>query len=306
MPNLKVGIITRMTSLSRWLFPAAMLVFLVHSLSSIGWTQVWNARPHALAFYLIQFVPYGVQPVSEWVIFCRLLDVSGQLPLFVLFRKRYLNSVLIEYSGEAYFFFWAQKKLRITRDNLLHVVRESALLSGGAGLMMVWVVLVIFLLFSGASVPLLAGSRRWMLLGASTLPLVPCLVLMLGGTRLTRLTRWEMFWTFGAHFARSGVTLALEFASWWFSGALSSAFLCFEFVALRLIVTRLPLVPAKDILFVGLGLEAAGMMDLSRPKVAAVLIIMTVFQQVLDFVVVSFSWLITHLRAGRRAATHRH
>ena len=305
MPNLPGRILAWVSSLPRWLFPAIMAVFLVHSLSRIGWTQVWNARPHSVAFYLVQFIPYGVQPASEWLVFRRLLAVSGQLPLFVLFRKRYMNSMMVEYSGEAYFFFWAQKNLCITRDNLLHVVRESALLSGGAGLAMVWLVFFIFLLVSGASVPLLAGSQRWMLLGAATLPLVPCLVLLLLGARLTRLTRWEMAWTFGVHFVRSGMTLALEFASWWLSGALSSAFLCFEFVALRLIVTRLPLVPGKDILFVGLGLEAAGMMDLSRPKVAAVLIIMTVFQQVLDCVVVSLSWLITHLRAGHAPAPRR-
>ncbi|GAJ30299.1 hypothetical protein [Acidomonas methanolica] len=305
MPDLKDRITGRVSLLLRWLFPAVMLVFLIHNLSTIGWMQVWNARPRTVGFYLIQCLPYGVQPVSEWLIFRRLLDVSGQLPLSVLFRKRYLNSVLVEYSGETYFFFWAQKKLRLTRDNLLHVVRESALLSGGAGLAMVWVVVLIFLLSSGASLPLLTGSRHWMLLGASTLPLLPCLVLMVAGARLTRLTRQEMLWTFGIHFARSFVTLILEFASWWLSDALPSAFVCFEFVALRLIVTRLPLVPGKDILFVGLGLEAAGMMDLSRPKVAATLIIMAAFQQVMDFAVVSVSWLITHLRADRSATSHR-
>ena len=48
--------------------------------------------------------------------------------------------------------------------------------------------------------------------------------------------------------------LAVEFGLWELSGALPSAVACLQFVALRLVVTRVPLVPNKDLIFVGAGI----------------------------------------------------
>jgi hypothetical protein len=45
-------------------------------------------------------------------------------------------------------------------------------------------------------------------------------------------------------------------------------------VALRLIVTRLPLVPNKDLVFVGAGIAAAGLVNVAITPVATVLVIL--------------------------------
>ena len=68
--------------------------------------------------------------------------------------------------------------------------------------------------------------------------------------------------------------LAVEFGLWELSGALPSAVACLQFVALRLVVTRLPLVPNKDLIFVGAGIAAAGMAHVSVTPVATVLVIL--------------------------------
>ena len=111
---------------------------------------------------------------------------------------------------------------------------------------------------------------------------VPCP----GHRRVTTPSRGEVASTFAIHLGRSIAVLSLEFALWWLSGALPSAAACLEFVGLRLPITRLPLMPSKDLLFVGIGIAAAGLTDVSAPKVASVLVIMTGFSQLLEFVVV--------------------
>jgi hypothetical protein len=285
--------------LLRWAMLVALVGFLVQGLATLGWGRVWDARPTAASFYLVQLLPFLILPVSELVIYRNLLSAGRQLPLFVLLRKRYLNNAMLEYSGEAYFFFWVQKNIAVTRTKLLHAVRDSNVLSAGAALLMVWVIFAALVAAGGFELPAFVVSNRWTLISAGSLPLALSVALLAAGRRVTSLTRPQIVSTFAIHLARSAAVLALEFLTWWLSGALPSAAACLAFVAFRLVLTRLPLVPSKDLLFVGLGIAAAGLTDLSQPKVAATLVIMTGFQQILDVLLVGFPWFASDFRIRR-------
>jgi hypothetical protein len=73
---------------------------------------------------------------------------------------------------------------------------------------------------------------------------------------------------------------------------LPSAVACLQFVALRLVVTRLPLVPNKDLIFVGAGIAAAGLTKVSVTPVAAILVILAAADLVLAAGVASIAWLV--------------
>jgi len=98
--------------------------------------------------------------------------------------------------------------------------------------------------------------------------------------------------TFGIHFSRAALVLAVEFGLWELSGALPTAVACLQFVALRLVVTRLPLVPNKDLIFVGAGIAAAGMTNVSVTPVATVLVILAAADLVLAATVAALAWLL--------------
>ena len=76
------------------------------------------------------------------------------------------------------------------------------------------------------------------------------------------------------HFARACLVLAIEFGLWQLSGALPDWIASLQFVALRLVITRLPVVPNKDLIFVGAGLAAAGAAHAAVTPVATVLVIL--------------------------------
>jgi len=84
--------------------------------------------------------------------------------------------------------------------------------------------------------------------------------------------------------------LTVEFGLWEVSGALPSAVACLQFVALRLIVTRLPLVPNKDLVFVGAGIAAAGLVNTPATPVATVLVILAAADLLLGCMVVGAPW----------------
>ena len=289
------------SQLLRWGVPIALLGFLAYSLTHLGWLHVWEARPASLGFYLVLLLPFFVQPVADFVIYRNLLGVGRSLPFSVLLRKRYMNNIMLDYSGEAYFFFWAKKNLDLEKGILLHAVKDTNVLSAGAGLAIVWLMLLALVADGIMKLPAFLSNNSWMVISIGSLPLVLCLALIIGGRRVTALSRSAVATTFAIHLARSITALALEFALWWLSGALPSATVCLEFVALRLLVTRLPLVPNKELIFVGVGIAAAGLMSLSAPKVAAVLVIMTAVNLLQEFALVGLPWLFEQFQVRRSA-----
>ncbi len=93
--------------------------------------------------------------------------------------------------------------------------------------------------------------------------------------------------------------MVLQFGIWWLSGALPTAIACLYFVALRLLISRLPLLPNKDLLFVGTGIAAASFLTLSTEAVAAVLMITIAVDQLLGFLLVGMPWLLGRFSFSR-------
>jgi hypothetical protein len=285
----------------RWGVPILLLAILGYSLTQLGWSHIWDGRPHALSFYLVLVLPFFIQPVADLIIYRNLLGVGRLLPFSVMLRKRYMNNVMVDYSGEAYFFFWARKNLNLKKGVLLHAVKDSNILSAGAGLAVVWLMLIALVESGVMKLPAFLPASLWTVVSVGSLPLVLCLALILGGRRVTALSRGDVATTFAIHLARSIAALSLEFALWWLSGALPSATVCLEFVALRLLITRLPFVPSKELVFVGVGIAAAGLLDVSAPRVAAVLVVMTAFSLLQEFALVGLPWLFEQFQIRRNA-----
>ena len=286
--------------LLRWGVPILLLAYLGYCLTRLGWTQVWKARPGGLLFYAAVLLQFYIQPLADLVIYRRLLGVGRALSLFVLLRKRYVNT-LLDYSGEVYFFFWAKKNLESKKGILVHAVKDTNVLSASAGLVMVWLALLAVVVGGSVRLPALAHNGLWTFLGLGSLPLVLFLALFFGGRRVTALSRRDILVTFAIQIARSIAQLVAEFTVWWLSGALPSAALCVQFVALRVVVTRLPLVPNKELVFIGVGIAAAGFLDVSAPKVAAVLVLMTAANLIQNLALVGLPWLFEQFQIRRGA-----
>ncbi len=276
----------------RWGVPIALLCFIGYQLASIGWMGIWRARPTALGFYLLLPVPFFVQPLADLLIYRNLWKVGKALQLSIFLRKRYLNAMVLDYSGEAYFYFWAQHRLSLEKAALLHAIKDSNILSAGAGLAMVWIVLLMLSASGGIELPTFFSAHLWTSIAVASLPLMFCLVLVFGGRKVTILNRQQIASTFTFHLVRSGVALFLQFGLWWLSGALPTAVACLYFVTLRLLISRLPLLPNKDLLFVGTAIAAANFLTLSTEAVAAVLMIMIAVDQLLGFLLVGLPWLL--------------
>lgn len=285
----------------RWGVPVLLLGLVGYALTRIGWTNIYASRPSSLLFYAVLALPFFVQPVGDLFIYRYLLGVGRELPLSIFLRKRYMNTVMLDYSGEVYLFFWARKNLNVRDGFMMHAVKDSSVLSAAAGLVVLWLMFLILLAGHLIALPSLQLGR-WPLILIGSVPLLLSGALFIGNRKLTALSRRQIATVFSLHFTRCVTSLWLEYMLWWLSGALPSSADCFKFVALRLLVTRLPLIPSKDLVFVGVAMAAAGTMAVSTPKVAAVLVLMTVIDKIEDLVVVGIPWLIDQVRRPKPSA----
>jgi len=210
----------------------------------------------------------------------------------VILKKRLLNTFMLDYSGEAYFYFWAQSRLKLAPGLLVHAIKDSNILSAGAGLAMVYLIVLMLLATGGLTIPAALSHHGWLYVLVGSVPLILCAGLVLGRRKLTTLSPGQIAATFSIHFVRSLLVLLVEFGLWTLSGALPTAVACLQFVALRLVVTRLPLVPNKDLIFVGAGIAAAGMAHMPVTPVATVLVILAAADLVLAATVASMALLL--------------
>lgn len=264
--------------LLRWGIPAALVLLIGKRLSQLGWHEVWRARPANPVFYLLLAAQFFLQPLGDHLVYRHLWRHPPTLS--VILRKRLMNTFMLDYSGEAFFYFWAQRNLSLPRGMATHGIKDSNLLSGGAALTMVWLLGLILLATGGLHIPPLPG-QGWLYALIGTVPLALCAVLIVAHRKVTVLTRSQLFVTFGIHFLRACLVLGIEFGLWQLSGALPTAVASLQFVALRLVITRLPIVPNKDLIFVGVGMAAAGAAHAAVTPVATVLVILAAADLVL-------------------------
>jgi hypothetical protein len=157
---------------------------------------------------------------------------------------------------------------------------------------LIWPLIVALVALGGLNLHALKSGYFWPLAATLTLPLILGAALLAGGRRVSILNRAQMASTFSVHFIRSLVQQIAEFGLWWFSGALPSATACLQFVVLQLLITRLPLVPNKNLIFVGAGIAAAGLIKAPAAPIAAVLVIKPAFGLLAAIVVVGVPWLL--------------
>jgi hypothetical protein len=283
--------------LLRWAVPLILLVIIGRRLTELGWHEIWSARPGNPLFYLFLVLQFLIQPFGDYFVYRNLWGASSTPPMTVILRKRVMNTFMLDYSGEVFFFLWSQANLKLKPGMLVHGIKDSNVLSAGAGLAMLYLMALTLLASGGLKIPMGISSHGWLYLLAGSVPLILCGVLVLGRRKLTDLTTRQIAGTFLIHFTRAFLVLIVEFCLWQLSGALPSAVASLQFVALRLLVTRLPVVPNKDLIFVGAGIAAAGMARVSVTPVATVLLILAAADLILALAFAGVPWLLEQLRA---------
>lgn len=254
-PDLE-ALVTHAPRWRQWLGPLLSLSIVGAVLVQVGgvdFRHIAAMLPANPLFWALFACAYMAQPASEWVIFRRLWGLPGTA-ILPLMRKQVGNEVLLGYIGEVYFYGWARRHSDLVAAPF-GALKDVTILSAMLGNLTTIVAVVI-------GWPLLAelpaGLHVQALTGSIAVVIVTSLVVMLFRNRLFSLPRRALGFVAALHLARivGGTLLAAAMWHMLLPDVPLSAWLMLA--TLRLLVSRLPLIPNKELVFAGLALFLIG------------------------------------------------
>ncbi|MDP1027588.1 hypothetical protein Q5H91_10220 [Sphingomonas sp. KR1UV-12] len=266
--------------LTRWLSPAisiAILLAALWQLRSVDFAQLVRMVPRSAGFWLLFVGGYLITPASEWIIFRRLWQLPAR-GFVALLRKRISNEIVLGYSGELYFYGWARRHATMVGAPF-GAIKDVAILSAlVANLCTLVLAMATWRLFAGTP---FGFDTRLVAVSAACMT-IPSVTAFLLRKRLFTLRQPELIRIAVIHFVRIVATTVAAALLW--ASVLPSAPLTWwlALATLRLLVSRLPLLPNKDIVFAGLVAFTVG-------NASGVTAVMTMIAAI---------WLATHLLLG--------
>ena len=245
----------------------ALLVAVALQFRDFDFARVRGLIPASPVFWLAFAVYYLAGPVSEWVVYRRLwaMPLAG---IGALLRKLVANELLLGYLGEAQFYAWARARSGLSAAPFAAIKDMtilSALVGNGATLVM--------LAFAWPHVSAgqlgLQGSTAFASLGVV---LVTSLGILLFRRQLFSLPRAELWFISATHLARIGVILIASAVMWHAVLPAVAITLWLVLATLRMLISRLPLLPNKDVVFAGITVLLLG----GQTDVAALMALMAV------------------------------
>ena len=238
---------------TRWLRLAVSVAILAAIAFGLRRLDLRGAAPlvPAAPLFWLAFLAYYFTPVfGDWIIYRRLwrLPVSG---IAALLRKLVSNELLFGYSGEAYFFAWASR--HGIAGNRFGIIKDVSILSALAGNAVTLALVVAVWPLLRAS-PLGHDALDGAVLGLAGLSFVIGLVQW----RFLVLARRDLLFVLCVQFVRIGTTTALGFLLWHLALPEAKIGWLLVLAAFRLLVSRVPFVPNKDLAFAGLALLMIG------------------------------------------------
>lgn len=231
----------------------AVIAAVFHEMGGLDMRRLLAMVPESPVFWAVFAASYLVTPASEWLIFRRLWGIPGA-GMLALLRKKVYNELLLGYLGEAYFYTWARRRVSLDAAPF-GAVKDVAILSAMAGNGVTIALLAVM-------VPIVGTTRLGLDASMVTLSLgmlvVVSAIAMVFRRRVFTLPRAELTMITQIHLGRIALTTLFNAMLWHLVLPEVQLSWWLFLATLRLLVSRLPLIPNKDLLFAGVAVLALG------------------------------------------------
>lgn len=232
----------------------AMIVSLGHELLSAGLAGLNRTVPSSPWFYVSFALLYVTFPLGDLLIFRYLWRIPWLGGFIALNKKRIANDVVLGYSGEAYFYAWARARAHMVAAPF-GAVKDVSILSGIAGNGATILLCLIALPLGYQLIPLpILKTVMW----SACITLFISVAIVAFSKRVFSLPRRQLWVIFDIHAARIAITSVLLALCWHFAMPGVSVGMWLFLSAGRLLVSRLPFLPNKDLLFANFAILIVG------------------------------------------------
>ena len=286
----------------RWALIVLVVAMLINALSATSWREVARNLPITPWFYALFAINYFGIPLAEALIYHFLWNTGARI-VPVLLRKRVYNEAVLDYSGETVLFAWARAHTAKTDRELASNVRDVNVLSALTGNLVTCFILVAVIVTQADKLGVgdVATLRRGALLTGG---LVLAMLVLAAVFRkwLLAMTAWQCTVVGGLHTLRLIAFLLLQALQWhvavpgigWATWSI--------FIALQMAVSRLPLLPAKDLFFAGLAMHLGARLALPPAEIDGLFVVASGLNLLANIAMYALGWLLAPKKAPGPAA----
>ncbi len=249
----------------RWLGPLLSLAIVGVAFSHFRGSDLPRIAalvPRSPIFWLVFALAYFAQPIMDFVIFRRLWAIPAW-GFAALVRKYISNEVLLGYSGELYFYTWARRRATVAGEPAgaiatgapFGAIKDVAILSALVGN---FVTLTMFVAAYPTLERLNMGLSGRTLFTSIAVLLGSSLAVMLLRGRVFSLPRRDLLFVAAMQLVRVVSATALLAVMWSLVLPAVPFVYWLMLATLRLLISRLPLMPNKDVVFAAAAVLIVG------------------------------------------------
>lgn len=245
-----------------------------YNIYEIGITEVLTSLPSNPIFYLIFFLLIVTLPAAEVLIYRQVWPIKRNRIFRAALTKRVYNEEVLGYSGEFYLFTWASRQLGKDGMDILKNVRDNNILSAVTSNTVAFT-LVGILVFTGIiDISNLTGHINMVYLVTGIVLFVALSAVIVQFRRyFFALPLKKAALISLIYFSRFIVHHSLLVVQWSVVIPETKLSVWLIFVAVIIVVNRIPFLPSRDLIFMWAGIELAKALDMATASVAGMLLV---------------------------------
>ncbi len=277
----------RLAKVINYALTTLILTLLIYQLWDIGWKEVLRNFPKTLWFYLLFLVLHFALPFTEVLIYRLSWKGLGFWQGFKAFtQKKILNTEVVSYSGEGYLYLWGKHHLKESNRHIFNVIKDNNIISAFSSTTMALMLLPLFVYFSDVpflEVVQISESTLYMAVGVV---LTVVLLALIFRKRIISMSLKTTLGVLGLYKLRIIFMNVVEALQWHL--VMPDIVIGFWLVMLgtKIVVTRIPLLPNQELLFINACLIVASQMSMPIDKamLAGMMLTTAALTKMLNFV----------------------
>ncbi len=286
----------RKSPLWKWATPAlsvALLASIFWQLFGRNKISVLDAIPQDPVFWAVLIAYWAAPIISDFVIYRRLWAIPYE-GLIALARKQVGNALLFDLLGEAYFYGWARRKVKM-ETSPFGAVKDVTILSALVGNA---VTLVLIALAWPYIHSLDIGATGQAIAAAIGVVMAVSVLVILFGKRLFSLTKGQLWWVSLVHLLRVMATTGLIALAWSRYDPQIALGTWALLATAKLAASRLPLFVNAEVIFASIVVWFLGK-DSAIEQVVGVVTILTLLIYLVAAAILAVGDLVTPSRAAK-------
>ncbi len=278
-----------------------ILGLLAYTLRGIDWRALWAERPVNPLFYLLFLLFYLWLPLTEIVAYRVIWPLNAWKSLPVFIKKRIYNREVFQYSGEIYFFAWARQQSERSDLEVARDIRDQNIVSSVGSTLVALVLVAVFLHLGEQRLTDWIGRQDIAIpIGAAAVAVGLVALIVWFRKHIFAMAPRTALLILAVHVGRFVLEQVLQIGMWAVAIPKAPLGVWCTYAALSLVVSRIPLVTNRDLLFATFSITLAARMTIPVEAIAALMLVVAGLGKVLT--VLCFTAL---MLAGRTTAPRR-